>query len=152
MITREFSEKTNRWLGWLLAAVTFACLCLTWSEFSAELEFFKTARRTTAEVTGLSKNWTWSSVRYTDSKGGSVTIRTTTHSSWDTFIVGEQVEILCNEQEPPQVKLNRWSHLWGESLHTAFASLLLGAMAALTLTGKVRWGPLKQTRVFGEHG
>jgi hypothetical protein len=148
MITREFSDATNRWLGLLFAAVAFALFGLTIASFAAELEFFKTARRTTAVVTGLTHNWTWSSVRFTDAKGVEITTRTTTRSSLDGFIVGEEVEILHSEKTPALVKLNRWLHLWSDTIHTAISCLLLAGTAALTLSGRIRWGPLKQTKVF----
>lgn len=148
MITREFSGTTNKWFGLLFLVLALACLGFAMKLLSTELEFVRTARLTMGEVTGLTQNGTWPTVKFTDSKGAEVTIRTTTQSSLDTFIVGESVEILHSVEKPPVVKLNRWLHLWGDILITILTTLQFGVVAALTLSGKVRWGPLKQTRVF----
>jgi hypothetical protein len=108
----------------------------------------RTARLTKGEVIGVEKNRTWPTIKYSDASGRETTFRPKSRSSLDDFTVGEPVEVLHNNKVPSEAKLNLWSHLWSDTLGAAVFCTILGIFAALTLTGKARWGPLKQTRVI----
>ena len=149
MITREFSDNTNKRLGQFFLFLAFVCLGLTLWAYSVDREFIRTAHLTKGEVIGVEKNRTWPTIKYRDSSGSEVTFRPNSRSSADDFTVGEVLEVLHNNKAPIEAKLNQWSHLWSNTLGAATFCAFLSIFAALTLRGKVRWGPLKQTRIVG---
>lgn len=148
IITREFSDGTNKLLGQLFLFLAFVCFGLTIWAYSTDREFVRTARLTKGEVIGLERNRTWPTIKYRDPLGREITFRPNSRSSVDDFTVGELVEVLHNNKIPSEAKLNQWRHLWSNTLFAAVFCTILSFFAALTLTGKARWGPLKQTRVI----
>lgn len=148
MITREFSTSTNRRLGKMFLFLAIVCLGLTLWAYSTDREFVRTARLTKGEVIGVEKNRTWPTIKYSDASGKEHTFRPTSRSSIDDFTVGELVEVLHNNKVPSEAKLNQWPHLWSYTLVASVNFIFLSIFAALTLSGKARWGPLKQTKVI----
>ena len=148
MITREFSDGTNRRLGQMFLFLAIVCLGLTIWAYSTDREFVRTARLTKGEVIGVEKNRTWPTIKYSDASGRELTFRPSSRSSIDDFTVGELVEVLHNNKVPSEAKLNQWPHLWSNTLGASVFCTILSIFAALTLSGKARWGPLKQTRVI----
>lgn len=150
MITHEFSDRTNRRLGQLFLILALICLGLTYWAYSSDKEFIRTARLTKGEVIEVQKNRTLPTIRYFDFSGREVIFRPNTRSSADDFRIGEFVEVLHHDAVPSEARLNRWFHLWAKTFFAAFFCAILGVFAALTLSGRARWGPLKQTRfTFG---
>ena len=148
MITREFSDGTNKRLGQLFFFFVIVCLGLTILAYSTEREFVCTAVLSKGEVIGVQRNRTWPTIKYSEATGREITFRPSSRSSTDEFMVGEVVEVIHNNKVPSVAKLNRWTHLWIGTLGASAFCIIFSIFSALTLSGKARWGPLKQIRVI----
>jgi hypothetical protein len=150
--TREFSEGANRRLGKLFFVLTFIGLMITIWFYLNERDFVRTAHKAKGEVIKVQKNNSWPTVRYVDLSGKAVSFRPSSRSSSDNFSVGEVVELLHGEGVPAEVKLNGWFHLWAGTFFAAISSGILGIFAALALSRKMRWGPLRRNRLTIDGG
>lgn len=144
MITREFSDHTNKRLGQLFLFLALVCLGLTLWTYSIDREFIRSARLTKGEVIRVDKYRTRPTIKYLNSSGTEVTFRINSRSSLDDFRVGELVEVLHNDKTPSEAKVNQLIHLWSKTFVAAVFCTILSTFAALTSSGKMRWGPLKQ--------
>lgn len=146
-ITREVSEATNKRLGQLFLILALVCLALTCWMYSVERSFIRSAHLAKGVVIEVRKNQTLPTIRYIDVAGNEVVFQPRTRSSLDEFSVGETVEIWRRDSVPAEAKVNQWSHLWSGTSFAAGFCIMFSVFAGLTLSGKARWGPLKQDRL-----
>lgn len=147
MITNEFSASTNKRLGQFFSFLACVCFGLTCWAYASDRNFIHSGRITPGTVIEVQKNHTLPTIKFVTSLGKEIVFQPSSRSSLVEFVVGKPVEVLYNENAPDEAKLNTWFHLWSNTFAAAMCFMMLSVFAILTILGKMRWGPLKQTRI-----